>query len=684
MHDISQKLALYLTGKSQLNDWADEVAIEAKDVWGGNDDGLERQIMVSTLNALLLILRAKPQKRAEPQIASIKDAKPKNALDDKNQNSGETISNEAVELAKIWGANFGIKQAELRRGSCKLTPLNYHEGVLEFIKQSTGFDCIKQVNDYFNFSFPVEREAWDEPSSEFSGIKVFDPKALERVFEYLIGFTEASNDRSAKNFVLELREAFRSGLFNSGLILGGLAVPGITFNILSFALDGGYTEALALLSKVTHHEYKNETSDIMTAALNDEVIMDRCSSSLSISKKRIEQFVREQSKACLTFLELTQLTDASDYCILYLPNFDQSDYENPDGMIEAYLDTVYKLKSGKPRAECPLTFLQATSIRAGTDAYCWDDQEHLRDLQDSLADADNSLGDPIRYLELAHKAFLLDYGALGSSFLIMFLIQSDEFPEYTLNHWERFCLLYTKVEHSDVARALKFTAEQVEVYLSNQTSIHHQKVAFLVQQKFQKLRTAQLKSIEPKQYSQPPNTVELPPAQLDLFCKDARKLYLSAKLHFSIASQFMDDERLDWGPVAVSFFKPIESEIKYRLEKIFVSPQYQSELRNLGIKINPKDKHIPVGAILLAFKKPEKWSDELTQQIHSSNVFIQKDKKLAQDLINLSKVMNPGAHTGDIKVDDMLNFLNSLYGEKQIMGRFLNALQEPQLVDNPH
>jgi hypothetical protein len=99
MHDISQKLALYLTGKSQLNDWADEVAIEAKDVWGGNDDGLERQIMVSTLNALLLILRAKPQKRAEPQIASIKDAKPKNALDDKNQNSGETISTEAVELA---------------------------------------------------------------------------------------------------------------------------------------------------------------------------------------------------------------------------------------------------------------------------------------------------------------------------------------------------------------------------------------------------------------------------------------------------------------------------------------------------------------------------------------------------------------------------------------------------------
>lgn len=672
MYETDIKLNLCLAGKLKFEEWAKQSEKSLNNSWGLKDDELTHQFMVTTLNALLGKLTVKPiEARLPPSANKLTQFTPASSLPNHAESQHQEPSGESKALKEeikasmtAWLENLEI----LRDGPCKLATVNIYEGLLTFVYESSGLNAIEQINDFIDFNFPVEHSVLPQRKTE-----VFDARALNKVFDHLMAVAVACEETSVKKLVLELKGTFKTGNVTSALILYGLRVPGITLNILRVAFDAGHTEALALLCQVAHHQDDAVTNDIMTAAINDEIIIERCSSSLSISKDELLRFIKHESQARLTLLELAQLTDGSDYCFHYLANFDTNDYQDPSHIVQAYFDTVYKLTSSSPIAEFPITYDQAASLRSSGMEYWEDKHENLRSLSDSIVDADAIPEDITRYLELAHKAFLLNYWALGASFLVLFLLQGLYHPQEAIRQWGRFANLQKKIERTSLAAAVRFAANLIPTYAQEEGSTDHVKLSFLVLQYFPKLKAPQLKIVNSGDNFQLSNKIELSHEELHSLGKDAQSMYQTAKVTFSATSGLLGKKDHDWGTLFTTFFKPIETELKYRLGGIFKNPAYLREIAGLKIKADPN--HISTGSILMVLKKHKDLSKELQEQIHLSKVSIHTDRKLLEDLFRANKARNSGSHENLRTAEEALEFIDLLFGERRVMSRFIASLE---------
>ncbi|MGD0962209.1 MAG: hypothetical protein ABSB19_20555 [Methylomonas sp.] len=126
----------------------------------------------------------------------------------------------------------------------------------------------------------------------------------------------------------------------------------------------------------------------------------------------------------------------------------------------------------------------------------------------------------------------------------------------------------------------------------------------------------------------------------------------------------------DFGSLAISFIKPIEVELRTRLQPILQSVEYINFRQVQGRNI---EKNPTFGTLLHLLNDFHKLPKALQEKIKELGIRIHTDKDLLTNLFDLLKLRNEAAHSAGFTASDIVKLRGLLY-DKQILKRFFNLM----------
>lgn len=127
----------------------------------------------------------------------------------------------------------------------------------------------------------------------------------------------------------------------------------------------------------------------------------------------------------------------------------------------------------------------------------------------------------------------------------------------------------------------------------------------------------------------------------------------------------------DFGVVATAYVKVFEGEIMARMSPITTTKPFVVYYRQTYKK--EPEQHISLGSLLFLLKNFERLPVDLQNVIRSTNIRVQEDKKLVDDLFKSMQFRNKGAHAGSFNAKQFID-LRKLVFEDQLLKRFVDLL----------
>lgn len=127
----------------------------------------------------------------------------------------------------------------------------------------------------------------------------------------------------------------------------------------------------------------------------------------------------------------------------------------------------------------------------------------------------------------------------------------------------------------------------------------------------------------------------------------------------------------DFGVVATAYVKVFEGEIMDRMRPITTTKPFEGYYRQT-YKREP-EKHIGLGSLLFLLKNFERLPTDLQHIIRATNIRVQEDKELVDDLFKSMQFRNKGAHAGTFNAKQFID-LRKLVFEDQLLKRFIDHL----------